>query len=184
MRGVLILIVGPSGVGKDSLIAGARDALRQDPRFAFPARYVTRPADAGGEDHIAISQTEYAKALTDGVFSLAWAAHGHQYALPASIEADLARGLSVVCNVSRSVIDTARERFAPIGTISVHARRELLMERLKRRGRESDEEIAARLKRADACLPGGKDIFPFDNSTDIDLSIVRFTHLLKTLTQN
>ena len=49
--GNLIVVVGPSGVGKDSLLSGARERLA---RVHFMQRVITRAADAGGEQHLSL----------------------------------------------------------------------------------------------------------------------------------
>ncbi len=58
--GGLILVVGPSGSGKDTLIDGAKELL-SDEKFTFIKREITRPATAGGEDHISISKEKFDK---------------------------------------------------------------------------------------------------------------------------
>ncbi|MGA7013248.1 MAG: phosphonate metabolism protein/1,5-bisphosphokinase (PRPP-forming) PhnN, partial [Pseudolabrys sp.] len=48
--GRLVLVVGPSGAGKDTVITGAKAACAADSTFVFPRRVVTRPA-SDAEDH-------------------------------------------------------------------------------------------------------------------------------------
>ena len=111
-RGTLVLVVGPSGVGKDSIIAGAAARLRDDPRVVFARRLITRPADAGGEDHIAVSPAEFAAQREAGGLLLHWNAHGLDYGLPQTLETMRDEGKVVVANVSRTIVADARARLA------------------------------------------------------------------------
>ena len=70
MPGKLVLIVGPSGVGKDTMLATAKEYLAEDDRFIFPRRFITRPEDAGGEDHKAVSEEEFDALEKSGAFAL------------------------------------------------------------------------------------------------------------------
>lgn len=83
-----------------------------------------------------------------GAFALTWRAHGVAYGIPIAIESDLARGLHVVANVSRTVVEDAKERFRPAHVILVTASPAILAARLHARGRESGEDIGERLDRA------------------------------------
>jgi hypothetical protein len=99
--GRLVLVVGPSGVGKDSVLDGARAALKGNPDVVFPRRVVTRAPGLGGEDYIPASEADFAAMAANGDFALHWPAHGLHYGIPNSIEADLAAGRQVVVNVSQ-----------------------------------------------------------------------------------
>jgi ribose 1,5-bisphosphokinase len=145
---MLILVVGPSGAGKDTVLSLARQALADDRRFRFVRRVITRPDGAGGEDHEAVSEAEFAKLA----FALSWQAHDLLYGIPLDITADLARGVVVVANVSRGIIAEAAARF-PVRVVEVTAPPDVLAQRLTARGRESAEDIAKRLAR-DVTLPG------------------------------
>jgi ribose 1,5-bisphosphokinase len=145
-EGHLILVVGPSGAGKDSLIAGARTTLADDPRIVFPRRLVTRPANKA-EDHATLTLNEFALGLAAGAFPLHWEAHGLFYALPGSVRDDLAAGHTVVANVSRAVLADARARYPKVTVVEITAPVLLRAERLAGRGRESRDDIAARLAR-------------------------------------
>lgn len=166
-RGMLYLVVGPSGAGKDTLIAGAQVALAGDPRFAFPRRVITRPREAGGEDHEPASAEAFAAAEAAGAFALAWDAHGQRYGIPRRIEADLAAGRQVIVNVSRAAIAAARRRYGPVRVIVVTAPADVLARRLARRGRETAPEIAERLARIAAAPIEQPDVVEIDNSGSV-----------------
>ncbi len=139
---MLVLVVGPSGAGKDTLLGMAREALTRDDRVRFVRRVITRPAEAGGEDHEPISESAFAARS----FALQWQAHGLRYGIPADITDDLLRGKAVVANVSRSVIVEAAERY-PTRVIEITASPHVLAQRLAARGRETEDDIAKRLAR-------------------------------------
>jgi ribose 1,5-bisphosphokinase len=145
--GRLVLVVGPSGAGKDTLIDGVRTACRDDPRFVFPRRLVTRPASRF-EDHDTISETSFDQAVAERRFALWWSAHGLRYGIPAGIDDDIRADRTVVCNVSRTIVATARERYAQVAVVMITAPTEILSARLAARDRTSDGEIAGRIARS------------------------------------
>lgn len=175
-RGTLILVVGPSGVGKDSIIAGAADRLRDGPRIIFARRLITRPAEAGGEDHIFVSPADFAQRREAGELMLHWSAHGLDYGLPGELAAALEAGRSAVANVSRGVVAEARERFAPTTVIAIAASPETLAARLAGRGRESASDIDSRLQRAGAAIEADVII---DNDGPLDTAVERFVTVLR-----
>jgi phosphonate metabolism protein PhnN/1,5-bisphosphokinase (PRPP-forming) len=144
LRGTLFLIVGPSGAGKDALIAAARAKLAG--RFVFPKRVITRPVGDVSEDHFPIGDDAFAARVAEGAFSLHWQAHGHRYGVPV-FDAALDAGRHVVVNVSREVVAEARAHFTPVRVIEVTAPTDLLTQRLRQRGREASPDIAARVSR-------------------------------------
>jgi ribose 1,5-bisphosphokinase len=145
--GRLVVVVGPSGAGKDTLIAGARVRLAGDPTIVFPLRIVTRTASAA-EHHQIISDRDFATAAEAGAFAWWWEAHGLKYALPAGIDGDIRAGRTVVCNVSRGIVGRLRRRYACLGVVLVTAPTAVLTTRLAARGRASDGDIAQRIGRA------------------------------------
>jgi ribose 1,5-bisphosphokinase len=145
--GRVVLVVGPSGAGKDTLINLTRRACAGDPDVVFPRRVVTRQASAF-EDNEEMSDAAFRQALADGRFALHWQAHGHCYALPGRIDDDVRAGRSVVVNVSRAVIGALRQRYANVVVVAVTAPPDVLAARLAARGRSSDADLDNRLHRA------------------------------------
>jgi ribose 1,5-bisphosphokinase len=179
-RGPLILVVGPSGVGKDSIIAGAAGHLCDEWRIVFARRLITRPAEAGGEDHVALSPAEFAEWRNSGRLMLHWQAHGLEYGLSRALAAELGAGRGVVANVSRTVVAEARARLAPVAVVAIAASPETLAARLAGRGRENAVEIDRRLRRGTALSPDQAD-FVIDNDGSLDAAIQRFVEVLRQL---
>lgn len=180
-RGALALVVGPSGAGKDSLIDAARTALKDDTRFSFPRRIVTRQAFTAIEDHDTLDRETFKREKLKGAFALDWEAHGLSYGLPASIESAMLVGRVVVANGSRAVIPHAIEKYERCYVLLVTAPADLRAKRLAARGRETAQEISARLEREGATVPAGVMPIVIDNSGHIDDGLRRFLKALNDI---
>ncbi|MET0907692.1 MAG: phosphonate metabolism protein/1,5-bisphosphokinase (PRPP-forming) PhnN [Tardiphaga sp.] len=145
--GQLVLVVGPSGAGKDTLLGLARQALAADDAVVFVRRIVTREASAH-ENNEQVTPEAFCAAKAAGAFAIDWEAHGLCYALPRTIDADIRAGRIVVANISRTVISALRAAYADVVVVSVTAPPKVLAARLAARGRASDGPLGERLKRS------------------------------------
>lgn len=161
MPGRVYAIVGPSGVGKDTLMA---EAVVRRPDLYLVRRVITRPEEAGGEPFEGVTEAEFARRKADGAFVLDWEAHGLCYGIPRSVEQAVEAGRDVVFNGSRAVLGRAWEVFPTLCVIHVTARDEVLAGRLAQRGRETPEEIARRLARAAYDIPHGPPMRVVENN--------------------
>lgn len=166
-EGCFIAVVGPSGAGKDSLINAARAHFGHDGPVRFVRRTITRPAAAGGEAHLAMNGKDFSALLATGGFALSWSAHGLQYGIPADIGETLAEGRAVLANLSRTVLPDLRASYGRRIILCVTASPEVLANRLVGRGRESRDQIAARLRRAECHQPEGLDVVTIRNDADL-----------------
>jgi ribose 1,5-bisphosphokinase len=151
--GRLVLVVGPSGAGKDTLLNLTRAACAADASIVFPRRVVTREASLA-EDNAQVSPDAFREALARGEFAMHWEAHGHCYALPRAVDDDIRTGRTVVVNASRTAIETMRRLYADIVVVLITAPPDVLERRLAMRARGSDGPIEERLRRAvDEAVP-------------------------------
>lgn len=164
----LFYLMGPSGAGKDSLIARCRETLPHRAPIVFAHRYITRPVDAGGENHIALTPQEFSLREDHNVFCLKWDSHGLRYGIGTEVRDWLAAGLSVVVNGSRAYLDQATACFPALIPVQITVRTDVLRERLERRGRETADEIEGRLKRAEAFTVSHPRLISIDNSGPLD----------------
>lgn len=168
MRGRFIAVVGPSGVGKDSIM----EALAvSDPCFTLARRVITRPSDAGGEVFEGVNEAEFHRRANTGNFALHWPGHGLHYGIPRSVDEVLAQGNDVLANLSRAVLADAMIRFERFEVINLTATRDVLAVRLARRGRETPDQILARLDRVARSLPAGLCVHTIDNSCTLEQTL-------------
>jgi ribose 1,5-bisphosphokinase len=144
--GRLVLVVGPSGAGKDTLLGLARAACAEDANIVFPRRVVTREASAF-EDNEPISRDAFARALAEDAYAMHWEAHGHCYGLPKAIDDEIRAGRTVIVNVSRTVIGAMRHAYADVVVVSITAPPQVLAARIAMRSRASDGRPEQRLGR-------------------------------------
>jgi ribose 1,5-bisphosphokinase len=144
--GHLYYVMGPSGAGKDSVLTWVREhGVAYGVLCAH--RYITRPAHAGGENHVALSEAEFQSREQRGLFALTWHAHGLHYGIGNEVAHWLARGANVLVNGSRDAFHRASERFPMLRPVLITASPECIAQRLAARGRESESEIALRIAR-------------------------------------
>lgn len=145
--GRLYYVIGASGVGKDSLLRYARPFLNDAP-VLFAHRYITRPVELKGENHVLLSESEFIKRVRYDCFLFHWQSHGLRYGVGQEVQNWLEKGLSVVVNGSRGYLAEASEQMPEIIPILITVSRDKLKERLEQRGRENAEQITERLQRA------------------------------------
>ena len=176
MSGRLYAVVGPSGAGKDTLMAEVAARLP----VQLVRRVITRPASSGGEDFEGVGEARFAQMSSSGAFALEWGAHGLRYGVPKGVEAQLCAGEVLLCNLSRAVLPQAAARFTGLEVLHITARPEVLAERLAGRGRESQGEISGRLARAGLALPHLEvPVHEIDNSGPVEDAVAAIAALVQ-----
>ncbi len=158
----VIAVVGPSGVGKDSVMQALLDRA---PGYCRVRRVITRPEGEDGEDFHRVSQARFRRMVDDGDFALHWAAHGLLYGIPIGVSDQRRTAEAVLVNLSRAVLVQAQATFGDLIVVSLTADPEVLAQRLSVRGRENPAQQARRLVRAGTPLPPGLNhVLEVDNS--------------------
>jgi ribose 1,5-bisphosphokinase len=163
--GTLFYLMGASGVGKDSLLHYLRSHLPAAAPVRLPRRYITRPANSGGEVHIEISPEEFRQKLARDEFAMHWQSHGFFYGIDREIDHWLGRGEQVVINGSRHYLQSARQAYPTLQPILVSVSQEILRRRLLARGREDTDAIERRLQRGELLNSNvaGERLYHLDN---------------------
>ncbi len=175
----VILIVGPSGSGKDTLLRHARKTLVSQHSFIFSKRYITRPPDSN-EDNYYVDQYAFEQLRRGGFFVATWEAHNNLYGIPHHIFTTNEASSAIVCSISRTAISDFEKVFTDTITINVTVNDEILRERLTTRGREDTLNVNKRIQRAKLPIQS-ENLITFDNSAALEESKRGFTSLLYKL---
>jgi ribose 1,5-bisphosphokinase len=167
----VILIVGASGVGKDTLLKSIQD----DAGLNFVKRYITREPD-NNESNYYVDDEAFNSLENDNYFISTWKAHGNKYGIALS---HITNGINII-SISRGAIKDFENRFDTVTTINITIPKELLYKRLKNRGRESDQEIQKRIDRSYPIIEA-ENLREFDNSKSIEESSKDFVKLIQKI---
>jgi len=182
MQSLLILVVGASGVGKDTLLDGVKARLNDYDRFVFARRTITRAHNAGGEDHESVSEEAFDAMVAADRFFIDWQAHGFRYGLATELLDQLNAGKHVIANVSRSVLGDIARVWDNVVIFEITASPDTIAARLKGRGRESDQEISQRLQRSGMAYPSNLDVVSIANDTTVEFAIDQFAQAVMSAT--
>jgi guanylate kinase len=148
--GRLIVLTGPSGVGKGTLL---RSLLQRHPELYFSVSATTRAPREGeidGKHYYFVSRTQFAEMVKNGEL-LEWAEFaGNCYGTPRKpVEAQIATGKSVILEIELEGARQIRQSFPSALRIFILPPSEAELERrIRNRGQDSEEAIARRLRRA------------------------------------
>ena len=179
-RGLMLMVVSPSGVGKTSL---TRRLVADHPDLHLSISATTRdprPGEHEGRDYHFVDRAEFDRLLAADEF-LEWAeVYGHRYGSPkAPIMASLARGESVLFDIdfqgAMSISD-----FAPEDAVKVYILPPSLAEmsrRLHARSQDSDQVIAVRLARAKSEIANWRRFDYLILNDDFDRAYAELAHI-------
>ncbi len=148
--GILFVISGPSGVGKTSII---RSVLERIERVVFSVSCTTRkrrPGEIHGVDYYFVSHEEFEKMIKENKF-IEWAkVHDNYYGTPAEMVYDnIKKGFDVILDIDVQGALTVKGNFPGAKFIFIAPPSyEVLRERLKKRGTESEDKIQRRFETA------------------------------------
>jgi guanylate kinase len=180
VSGRLFVISGPSGVGKGTLIARARERLPALELATSSSTRPMRPGEQQGREYHFLTAEEFERRVGEGAFLEHVEFAGHRYGtLRSEVERRLEDGANVVLEID---VPGAREieRQLPESVLVFIAPPDIgdLEQRLAARGTNSVEDIEARLRIARAELGAVNEFRHVIVNDDVDRAADELTRLM------
>ena len=151
-RGLLLIVSSPSGAGKSTL---SRRLRAWDPTIRFSVSATTRPPRPGevdGRDYHFVSRAEFERMVAAGQMLEHAEVFGHFYGTPrAPVERAMAEGLDTLFDIDWQGGQQIRNSELAPDVVSVFILPPSMAElerRLRERGQDSEEVIAARMEKS------------------------------------
>jgi len=183
-NGRLIVVVGPSGAGKDSILKSAASYFHDNSCVDFVRRVITRECDPTTEVHDSVTTDQFIARQERGEFSVWWQANGLYYGLPVELHKKIKDGQLLIANGSRAAIPDIRSKFKLLTVVHITVADDVLANRLASRNRETAEQIEQRLQRNQTInTVYGDDVVTIDNSAAREKAIEEFIGLVESYCQ-
>lgn len=146
-RPVVMILSGPSGVGKDSALDALRQINANFHRVVTATTRAARPGEVDGVDYHFVSLTRFAEMIENDELLEYAIVYGDYKGVPKSeIVEPLAHGEDVIMRVDvQGAATMARKLPGAITVFLTTATEEEMVERLRGRKTDSDEQIAIRV---------------------------------------
>lgn len=181
-RGMLIVVSGPSGVGKGTVVQRLLGRLPgAEASVSFTTR-PPRPEEVEGVDYHFVEEETFDELIAEGEF-LEWASvHRARYGTPRHwVEGKLAEGVDVLLEIDVQGALQVRRRMADALLIFLAPpSRAELARRLRLRGTEPPDERARRLETAQAELAAASEFDHVLINDELDACVEKITNILRT----
>lgn len=144
----LCAVIGNSGAGKDTIIEEVQNTYPSHYRELKVAKRVITRESSDTEKFEPVDAETFHRLRESGEFILEWESYGNFYGIRRVILDWLRDGHPVLMNISRTVVQRARDIFPDMKVIFIRVPLEVTAERIIERGREPYQDVLSRVVRA------------------------------------